>query len=111
MHVSFYETASGQSPVEKFIEDLPKNDQVRFAEVIVGIEEQGLSYSRAQFRQLRGKLWEIKFSSRCGGFRMTYVLIQSDEMVILHAFRKTTQKTPSRDLDLAEKIMKEVLGP
>lgn len=110
MRVSFYETTSGQSPVEKFIEALPKNDQVRFAEVIVGIEEQGLAYSRAQFRQLRGKLWEIKFSSRSGGFRMAYVLIQSDEMVILHAFRKTTQKTPPRDLDLAEKRMKEVLG-
>lgn len=110
MHVSFYESASGQSPVEKFIEALSKNDQVRFAEVIVGIEEQGLAYSRAQFRQLRGKLWEVKFSSRSGGFRIIYVLIQSDEMVILHAFRKTTQKTPLQDLGLAEKRMREVLG-
>lgn len=41
---------------------------------------------------------------------MAYVLIQSDDVVILHAFRKTTQKTPSKDLDLAEKRMKEVLG-
>lgn len=41
---------------------------------------------------------------------MAYVLIKGDEVVVLHAFRKSTQKTPLRDLDLAEKRMKEVLG-
>ena len=110
MQVSFYETASGQTPVEKFIESLPRFDQARFSEVIVGLEEDGLAYSRAQFRQLRGKLWELKFSAKGGGYRMAYVLVQPEEMVILHAFKKATQKTPLRDLDLAEKRMKEVLG-
>ena len=40
---------------------------------------------------------------------MAYVLVEADEMVVLHAFRKSTQKTPPRDLNLAEKRMKEVL--
>lgn len=110
MRVDFYETSSGQSPVEKYIETLPKADQARFAEVLTGLEEHGLAYGRAQFRQLRGKLWEVKFSSSSGGYRMAYVLLTGDEMVILHAFKKSTQKTPLRDLDLAEKRMKEVLG-
>jgi phage-related protein len=110
MKVNFYELSSGRSPVEDFIESLPKNDQARFAEVIVGIEQFGLAYSRVQFKPLWGKLWEIKFSSVGGGYRMAYVLIRGEEMVLLHAFRKSTQKTPIRDLDLAEKRMKEVLG-
>ena len=110
MRVDLYETPSGQSPVEKYIESLPKADQARFAEVLLGLEEQGLAYSRAQFRQLRGKLWEVKFSAPSGGHRMAYVLLAADYIVILHAFRKSTQKTPLHDLDLAEKRMKEVLG-
>ena len=110
MRVNFYELSSGRSPVEDFIEDLSKADQARFAEVIVGLSEYGLSYSRVQFKPLRGKLWEIKFAAPGGGYRMAYVLVQSDEMVIVHAFRKSTQKTPIRDLDLAEKRMKEVLN-
>lgn len=40
---------------------------------------------------------------------MAYVMVEQDSMVILHAFRKSTQKTPIKDLDLAEKRMKEVL--
>jgi phage-related protein len=34
-------------------------------------------------------------------------MVSGEEMVWLHAFRKSTQKTPGRDLDLAEKRMKE----
>ncbi len=103
MEVNFYELPSGRSPIEEFIESLPKGDQARFAEVLVGLEQFGLAYSRVQFKPLRGKLWEVKFSSPGGGFRMAYVLVTAEEMVILHAFRKSTQKTPLRDLDLAEK--------
>ncbi len=67
-------------------------------------------YSRVQFKPLRGKLWEVKFSSPGGGFRMAYVLVTGDDMVVLHAFRESTQKTPLKDLDLAERRMKEVLN-
>ena len=49
------------------------------------------------------------FLSQGGGYRVAYVMLNGDEMVWLHAFKKTTQKTPVKELDLAEKRMKEVL--
>ena len=110
MKISFCETASGRSPIEDFIEDLPKADQARFADVFDGIEKFGLGCPRVQFRQLRGKLWEVKFNSPSGGYRIVYVVVGSETMVWPHAFRKKTQKTPSSDLEIAEKRMKEVLG-
>jgi len=110
MLIHFYETPSGRSPVEDFIQALQKQDQARFAEVIDGIEKYGLSYARVQFKPLRGKLWEVKFSAPGGGFRVAYVMVSGEEMVWLHAFRKSTQKTPQKELDLAEKRMKEVLN-
>jgi phage-related protein len=110
MKVAFYEKASGKNPIEDFIQTLPKVDQARFADVFDGIEKHGLSCPRVQFRQLRGKLWEIKFNAGSGGYRIAYVMIESDTMVWLHVFKKKTQKTPASDLDLAEKRMKEVLG-
>jgi phage-related protein len=63
-----------------------------------------------QFRQLRGKLWEIKFNAPSGGYRIAYVVIAGeDTMLWSHAFRKKTQKTPAGDLEIAEKRMIEVL--
>ena len=110
MRVSFYETASGRSRIEDFIKDLPKADQARFADVFDGIEKYGLGCPRVQFRQLSGKLWEIKFNTASGGYRIAYVIVESDTMVWLHAYKKKTQKTPVGDLEIAERRMKEVLG-
>lgn len=109
MKVSFYVTESGRSPVEDFILSLPKADQARFADIHYGIAEYGLHCPRAVFKHLRGKLWEVKFSAKGGGYRICYVVIERDNMVWLHAFKKTSQKTPSSDLKLAEQRMKEVL--
>lgn len=95
--------------MEDFIRDLPKSDQARFADIFRGIKEHGLDCPRVIFKTLRGKLWEIKFQSKGGGYRIAYVIIEKERMVWLHAFKKTTQKTPVADLTLAEKRMLEVL--
>jgi phage-related protein len=109
MVVAFYQTSFGRSPVEDFIQGLSKAERARFADVFEGVEKHGLGCPRVQFRQLRGKLWEIKFNTPSGGFRIAYVMVEGDTMVWLHAFKKKTQKTPIEDLELAEKRMKEVL--
>ncbi|MDO8519795.1 MAG: type II toxin-antitoxin system RelE/ParE family toxin [Deltaproteobacteria bacterium] len=109
MRVSFYLSTSGRSPVEEFIQSLPKSDQARFADVYKGIRDFGLHCPRVTFRQLRGKLWEVKFSANSGGYRICYVIINDNHMVWLHAFKKTTQKTPAHNLELAERRMKEIL--
>lgn len=109
MKVVFYTTHSGRSPVEEFIKSLPKADQARFLEVYEGVEQFGFDCPRVQFRQLSGKLWEIKFAAPGGGYRIAYVVIDREQMVWLHAFKKKTQKTPGGDLKIAEKRMGEVL--
>ena len=110
MKIALYQSKRGSSPIEDFITDLPKGDQARFADVFEGIEKYGLDCPRVQFKPLRGKLWEIKFNAPGGGYRIAYVVVTSQTMIWLHVFKKTTQKTPLNNLDLAEKRMKEVLG-
>lgn len=57
-------------------------------------------------RQLDGKLWEI----RVGRHRVAYVVISGPQMVLLHAFKKQGRRTPQRDLELARRRAKDVLG-
>jgi phage-related protein len=109
MKVGLYKTLSGRSPIEDFILGLPKEDQAKFFDVYRDIKKMGFGCPGVTFRHLSGKLWEIKFSSEGGGFRIAYVLIDRDEMFWLHVFRKTSQKTPRKDLELALKRMREVL--
>ncbi len=109
MQIAFYQSSAGRSPVEDFIRGLPKADQARFADVFKGIREYGLECPRVTFKPLRGKLWEIKFQAKGGGYRIAYVLIRKDQMLWLHVFKKTSQKTPTGDLAIAEKRLMEVL--
>jgi phage-related protein len=108
MKISTYQTPSGRSPIEDYISGLSKKDQARFYEVYEGIKKYGLDCPGVIFKHLEGKLWEIKFSSEGGRYRIAYVLIDKEWMYWLHVFRKTTQKTPKNDFELALKRLKEV---
>lgn len=44
---------------------------------------------------------EIRIKCRDGAFRVFYVVNRPEAVYVLHAFRKTTEKTEKRDIDLA----------
>ena len=44
---------------------------------------------------------EIRIREASGAFRIVYVASVGERIGVLHAFRKTTQKTPPKDLALA----------
>lgn len=45
---------------------------------------------------------EIRIKCRDGAFRVFYVVSRSEAIYVLHAFRKTTEKTQRCDIDLAK---------
>ncbi len=106
MKITFYTTPAGRSPVVDYIEDLPKQERARLLEALDQIEKCGFDAVRVQFRQIEGKLWEIKISSH----RVFYVLIEHSELVVLHAYKKQGQKLPLKEREVAIKRMKEVLS-
>lgn len=61
---------------------------------------------RVEFRQIDGKLWEIKV----GSHRVFYVIIERDEMVLLHAYKKQGRRLPIKERDVAIRRMKELLS-
>lgn len=109
MELVFYETRSGRSPVTKFIDEQPERDQAAILAALHSVEERSFEAKGAIFRQLDGKLWEIKIKAPSGGYRFLYVLASKDVMMILHGFLKKSQKTPLKELEVARKRMTEVL--
>ncbi|NWB88956.1 type II toxin-antitoxin system RelE/ParE family toxin [Pseudomonas gingeri] len=53
-------------------------------------------------------VYEIRVSEESGAFRVFYVVNRADALYILHAFRKTTQKTETRDIELARARLQEI---
>jgi phage-related protein len=51
---------------------------------------------------------EIRIKCEDGAFRVFYVVNRPEAIYVLHAFRKTTQKTEKCDLDLAKARFKSL---
>lgn len=107
MKVVFY--GSNRRPVFDFICKLPKVDQARILGCLKNVEDLGFDSPRVEFRQINGRLWEIKIRSISGGFRIFYSVIRSNTLVLLHAFQKKTQKAPLKEIKVAERRMLEVI--
>ncbi len=75
------------------------------AVALTEIAERGFEGRGLTFRQIEGKLWEV----RIGPHRVFYLLLRQEGMVLLHAFRKQTQQAPARPLEIARCRMREVL--
>lgn len=90
----------------EYIQGLAKPESARLFEALDQIERYGFDAVRVQFRHIEGKLWEVKI----GAHRVLYVMIERQEMVLLHAYKKQGQKLPIKERDIAIKRMKEILS-
>ena len=50
---------------------------------------------------------ELRLRDRSGHYRVIYALIRRGAVHVLHAFKKTTQTTPQRHIELARGRLKE----
>lgn len=90
----------------EYIQNLAKPERARVLEALEQVERRGLDAVRVEFRQIDGKLWEIKI----GSHRVFYVMIDREEMFLLHAYKKQGQKLPVKERDIAIRRMKELLS-
>jgi phage-related protein len=79
---------------------------VRISELIEAV---GLpNVKEPHVRHVRGQLWEIRLKGKAGIARALYVTVKEQRVMILRAFVKKTEKTPSGEIDLALQRAKEL---
>ena len=109
MKIEFLASSSGRSYFEDFLKDLALIDKVSILAIFEEIRKFGFNAIGCQFRQLEGKLWEIKIKTKGGGWRFFYVTLGQDHIFVLHQYKKQGQKAPKKELDVARKRLKEFL--
>jgi phage-related protein len=95
--------------VDAEIDALPADMRARLTRYAGLIERFGpQSLPPAAFKHLEDRLWELRLTGRDGISRAIYVTSTGQRVVIVRVFVKKTQKTPSRELELARQRAKEV---
>lgn len=106
-NIEFYEKANGESEIWEFLENLriksatSKNARIQYKQVTLQIEllqNNGTSLPSNITKHIEDGIWEL----RPGNNRVFYFFFKNDTYVLLHQFRKKTQKTPKREIEKAK---------
>ena len=105
--IEFYENANGESELWNFLEELRKKSssnkdcRIQYKQIIYYIEllqNNGTRLPDNITKHLDDDIWEL----RPGNNRVLYFFHKDDTFVLLHHFRKKTQKTPRHEIDRAK---------
>ena len=101
------ETLDGR--VDDELDALPADMRAKFVWIAELIEAKGLPNVREPYvKRLDRLLWEIRMKGRDGIARAIYVTAHEERVIVVRVFRKKTQKTPKREIELARARAKEV---
>lgn len=103
----FYRSDKGVEPVRDWLKVLPVADR-RIVGFDIAMVEFGWPVGMPLCRSLGGGLWEVRCNLTHGRIARVIFCAAQGRMMLLHAFVKKTQKTPSPDLDIARKRQKEI---
>lgn len=105
--IQFYEDSSGKSELWEFLEELrvkaatSKDARIQYKQISLYIQllqDNGTMLPENITKHLDDGIWEL----RPGSNRVFYFFYQDNTFVLLHQFRKKSQKTPQRELKKAK---------
>lgn len=106
MNVHRYTTLGGKDLIKDYLDKLPVGERAEGYKIMELLEKNGLiTLEELNTRQLRNKLWEIKFNYKD---RMMYVVADENNFYILHACKKQKGKAEKQELGKAIKRAKEL---
>jgi len=102
----FFSSSSGKEPVKAFFKKELNDNETKKIYTAIRTIEISWPLGKPLVDHLKKNIWEIRCSHKN---RITRILfgITGKEMVLLHGFVKKTQKTPAKELALAEKRLNE----
>jgi phage-related protein len=108
--ILFYHLESGRCPVEEFLDKLTDKQFEKVAFVLDLIEQLNI-IPEEYLKKLKGSddIWEIRVQYGSNIFRLLGFFEANNIVILNHAFTKKTQKTPRREIDIAEKRKRDYL--
>ena len=105
--IEFYETSSGDIPVRAFIDGLELRAQSKIYNTLELLKQYGIRLGSPHTKKLIGTdLWELRI---LGGdsLRVFYIAVQNKTFLLLHGFKKKTQKTQKKEMKTAIERLRE----
>jgi phage-related protein len=103
----FYRTTGGTEPVLDWLRNLPPKDRHAIGTDLATVQF-GWPIGMPFCRPLGGGLWEVRSTLPSRRIARLLFFVDDGRIGVVHGFIKKTQKTPTDDLEIARKRMKEM---
>lgn len=101
LEVIFYRTENGREPVKDWLQKQPKVVRKTIGEDIKTVQF-GWPLGMPLVKPMGDKIYEVRSTIPNGIARVLFV-VHNFAMVLLHSFIKKTEKTPEKELEIAQK--------
>lgn len=108
--IEYYRTASGECPVETFLEGISVQDQKKVLWVLKLIED--LPRVPAEyFKKLVGTddIWECRIRSGSNAYRIFSFFFRGRSVILTHGYSKKRMKTDAKEIIRAEACRRDFL--
>jgi len=110
-NIVLYKKDNLEDPVRDFIVDLPSKERAKVVQEIENIRLEGIYLGLPFVKKITGKeykgLWELRVRFGSDYVRIIYFLHTKKTFVLLQGFKKKTNRTPKRELEIAKRRMIE----
>lgn len=97
----FFMTAAGRVPVRDFVDELDQRSQRKFFYVVELLEEFGKELDVPHAKYIGDEIFELRFEGAEGAVRVLYFFFHHDTAILTNGFVKKTDKTPTREKEVA----------
>jgi phage-related protein len=98
-----YRTASGADPIREFLSERTPDERRAILAAMEEVRQEGLRAAR----HLRGDIYEVRVMTARSSLRVLFAQEARPVMLALVAYQKTTQKAPSKIVELAERRLRD----
>ncbi|MEI6078967.1 MAG: type II toxin-antitoxin system RelE/ParE family toxin [Verrucomicrobiota bacterium] len=111
LEVRYYRTAAGTCPIEEFLDSLTAKQAQKILWVLRAVQELP-RVPQHYFKKLEGRdeLWEVRAEFGGDAFRLLGFWDVGRLIILTNGFAKKTQKTPEREMALAEQRKRDYLS-
>jgi phage-related protein len=106
--VVFYRSATGSDPVREWLRSLPAEDRRVIGGDLATLQV-GWPIGMPLCRSLGGGLWELRSNLPSRRIARLLFFAAEGKLGVVHGFVKKTRKTPTEDIVLARRRMKEMV--
>jgi phage-related protein len=109
--IEFYQSPNGNPVVYDWFLNQETQVKAKFAQIFDLLQDKGILVGMPYVRPIvNTKLYEIRIEQSTNIYRIFYFAYTRRRFILLHGFQKKTQKTPKKEIELAETRRKEFLA-